>query len=493
MKKLIVVSSLFFIFCSLNAKDIVIYHTSDTHGYYFAEPDAKGHMTGGFAALASFIKKDGARHKNPYFLFDAGDFMQGNSEANDSKGLASAKLFNALNYDALAIGNHEFDFGPEALQNVIAALNAKILAANIIINDKVLPYFIFEKDGLKIAVIGIGKNNEAKNKTFRVLDDRESFIKALENAKKHNPSAIILLIHGSNGDFRPYAASKEIVAGYENDLAVVLNGHLHKERIQKIRGLLFVDAGSQLAKIAKITLSFDKNNKFKKAKAKLIPLDIKKTGQDAAINALAETIRNPLYGEFIGKTAEFIPYLPESQKPKYLDCGVCELVTDAVRKEAGADISIQNTKMFRSFLPKGAITKREFLKAMPYDNKIAMVKVKGSFIEKLILDTTQSDASAFQFSGLTAKIIFDGETAVSTEIKINGLSLEPEKIYTAAISDYLAFADENEAKNFSSLPAADKIKTDVSIRQIFQDLLNAKGGAAAPKGKRIKVLYKTNK
>ncbi|MDR0646642.1 MAG: 5'-nucleotidase C-terminal domain-containing protein [Elusimicrobiota bacterium] len=493
MKKLIILPLLPLIFCSLNAKDVVIYHTSDTHGYYFAEPDAKGRMSGGFAALASFIKKDKARHKAPYFLFDGGDFMQGNSEANDSKGITSAKLFNALNYDAVAIGNHEFDFGPEALKKVIAALNAKALAANIIINDKVSPYFIFEKDGLKIAVIGIGRNNDAKNKTFRVLDDRESFIKALGGVKRHNPSAIILLVHGSNGDLRPYAASQDIVKDYEEDLAVVLNGHLHKERLQKIRGLLFVDPASNLEKVAKITLSFDKNNKFKKAKAKLISLDVKKTGQDERINALVEEIRNPFYGEHVGQTAEFMPYLPQSEKPKYLDCGVCEFVTDAVKKETGADISIQNTKMFRSFLPKGLVTKREFLKAMPYDNKVTLVKIKGSFIENLILSSVRPDFSAFQFSGLEAKVFFDGEKAFGAEIKINGRAIEREKVYTAAISDYLAFSEENEAKFFSAISDLDKIKTDIGIRQIFQNSLNAQNGAGAPKGKRIKVVYVKNK
>ena len=105
----------------LFAKTITIYHTSDTHGFFYPQ---KGQ--GGFAALASVIKQG----PQPYLLLDSGDFINGTAEIRFSKGAKAIEMMNALHYDAATIGNHEFDFKDKQLPVLFEQAQFPILAAN---------------------------------------------------------------------------------------------------------------------------------------------------------------------------------------------------------------------------------------------------------------------------------------------------------------------------------------------------------------------------
>ena len=112
MKKVAVLFVAVFFPVFLFAKTTVIYHTSDTHGFYYPK-DGRG----GFAALAGLLQQE----KRPYLLLDSGDFANGTVEAKNSQGVKSVLLMTAVGYDASTLGNHEFDFKDPAVEPMLRA------------------------------------------------------------------------------------------------------------------------------------------------------------------------------------------------------------------------------------------------------------------------------------------------------------------------------------------------------------------------------------
>ena len=106
---------------------IAVYHTNDIHGWIMSRPaqsfgDDPKRLIGGMAALAQWVRRD----KGPKLLLDAGDWFQGTPEGTLTKGEASAACFNALGYDAVVVGNHDFDLGQQRLQEFIGRISTPV-------------------------------------------------------------------------------------------------------------------------------------------------------------------------------------------------------------------------------------------------------------------------------------------------------------------------------------------------------------------------------
>ena len=129
----------------LFASEIAIYHTSDTHGFYFPRKVAGGKTVGGFAFVKGYINQ----FDTPYLLLDSGDFTSGTLEAKDSKGEVSVEIMNQLPYRATTIGNHEGDFGEDQMLKLIKEFKFDIIQAFISYNlfpFDFVHFFIFRDD-----------------------------------------------------------------------------------------------------------------------------------------------------------------------------------------------------------------------------------------------------------------------------------------------------------------------------------------------------------
>jgi len=147
---------------SVLAKKITILHTNDVHSHIDAFPSnhARYANLGGLARRATLVSN--IRKENPNtLLFDAGDIFQGTPYFNFYGGELEFKLMSMLNYDAATIGNHDFDNGIEGLHAQLPHANFELISANYdfsktVMQGHVTPYKIFEVDGLKIGVYGLG-------------------------------------------------------------------------------------------------------------------------------------------------------------------------------------------------------------------------------------------------------------------------------------------------------------------------------------------------
>ncbi|MDR0422408.1 MAG: metallophosphoesterase [Proteiniphilum sp.] len=154
--------SLFLFFPTFPQKKIVILHTNDTHSRIepLPETDRSAPGKGGVERRASFINEVRRENKN-VLLLDAGDFLQGTPYFNLFRGEVEVKAMNLMKYDAATLGNHEFDYGIEALEKVIRKADFPVITSNYDFSQTALaelvkPYIILKKDGIRIGVIGIG-------------------------------------------------------------------------------------------------------------------------------------------------------------------------------------------------------------------------------------------------------------------------------------------------------------------------------------------------
>lgn len=162
MKRIISVSFLLmFAVCGLSAQELTIMHTNDTHSHIdpLRSGDEKG--LGGVIERAAYVdsvrRADGRRHT---LLLDAGDFSQGTSYFSILHGDLEIDLINAMGYDAVCLGNHEFDNGFDELARRLGNLRCPAVCANYTFTSKALssvvhPYVIIRRGGLKIGIIGL--------------------------------------------------------------------------------------------------------------------------------------------------------------------------------------------------------------------------------------------------------------------------------------------------------------------------------------------------
>lgn len=165
---LLVWMMLCFVF-SVHAEDdkkLILLQTSDVHSRIepINQEGDRNYHEGGFVRRATFLDKFRKEHAD-VLLFDCGDISQGTPYYNMFQGEVEIKLMNEMGYDAMTIGNHEFDFGLDNMARLFKMANFPVVCANYdleatILKDIVKPYVILERYGLKIGVFGLGAEPE---------------------------------------------------------------------------------------------------------------------------------------------------------------------------------------------------------------------------------------------------------------------------------------------------------------------------------------------
>ena len=213
-------------------KSIVILHTNDTHSRIepVPESDRIAGNKGGVVRRMNYIEQVRKENKN-VLLFDAGDFLQGTPYFNLFKGEVETEAMNMMRYDAVTLGNHEFDYGLEALEKVVRRAKFPIISSNYDfsgtpLNNLIKPYLIFKKDGVKIGVIAI--NIQPKGLIASGNYDGMKFLQpervanelALKLKTTDRCDMVICLSHLG------YTADKRLVEQTRN-IDIIIGGHSH--------------------------------------------------------------------------------------------------------------------------------------------------------------------------------------------------------------------------------------------------------------------------
>jgi len=464
--------------------DIIILHTNDVQS---GALDVIG-----YDGLALYKKQLLTKYKN-VILVDAGDHLHGGSLGSiSSGGEIIIDIMNKVGYDVATIGEHEFDFGVDKLNEYKDKLNCKYISANFIRktdSSRVYdPYKIVEKGGKKIAFIGVTTPQalyKSKLYTEKTGDEftydlspsaLDSKIQEVINEVKEAPNNadyVILLTHlGLGGDALYDYTSEGLLSKLEN-VDAVIDGHSHlvyngKFKDKNKKDVIIAQAGSKLGSIGVFTIH-SKNGTFSHQIIKEIPEDINFAASSLNVtrNNRLRLVDNDMYSYIMSKlnthSEEFNKVIGKIDFPLNIfrnssetkeskdqinqlgENSLCNFVADALlnySKNANSDVvaAIINAGSVRENINEGEITYQEILNTMPFSNEIVTKKVSGQVILNALEFGVRSLPNATSrfphVSGITYKI----NIKIKSTVKVNEfeefVSIEGNKrIYDAKIND----------------------------------------------------------
>lgn len=464
-----------------------LFFTGDTHNRLEPYKDPSGDSVGGVVRRARYLAQ--ARAQNPMsLLLDAGDVFQGTPYYNMYLGEPDIQAMNLMGYNAMCVGNHEFDNGYLNLRKQTDLAFFPVLNANIFDAQTGLrvfrPYHVFQVQGLKVAVMGMMSDYAwqavaRENKKGYRLRDPISVAKELVPKLRPHVDLIISLHHMGINDDEKYARE---VPGVD----VIIGGHTHTQmdhaKLIKnnndngLGGTLIQHSFTKGKFVGRIDLNLDVHHKIKSYHSELVRMDAR--FDQRPVETLLESYGKQLKADMnqvIGRSSADM--LTEGKYKGSFTLG--SLMADIIREHAQAEVGIMNTGGVRTDLLKGPITVGNIFEIMPFDNAITAFNLPGSALRKIV-ETNASrlgDRKTVQFSGLVYTL--QGKKVVG--ITVNGQPLKDRQIYRVAAPDYV-FAG-NEGHDFKA--ATQVSATGELIRDVMLEYVRAKGQIDPPTDQRI--------
>jgi len=382
---------------------LTLMHTNDTHSHH--EPQGRT-GTGGAARQATVIKAIRESVDNS-ILLDAGDRFTGTLFHKYYEGVDNIKVMNALGYDAMALGNHEFDNGLEVLERFVSGVNFPVLSANVdfgrleTLAAKIPASTTLEVAGEQIGIIGL-VTAETPDITINFTDKdaitwSDDYAGAVNREvtvlRENGVNKIILVTHIGLG-------MDKAVAAKVRDVDVIVGGHSHTvvSSIFKEGGntkyplsvndadgkpVYIVQAGDRDRYVGKLDLRFDKEGKVIRARGDLVRLT-RYIEPDEEVQALVDELAAPINelkntavtdkaGTVVTSTQ-----LMSNKSCRARECLIGSLIADAIRAETGVDIAMQNGGGIRSDIDEGEVTVGEVLTVLPFGNTIATLTLSGA-------------------------------------------------------------------------------------------------------------------
>jgi len=260
--------------------EVQILGLNETHGQLvpLSQRNADGTRTsvGGAAALATYLEREEAENPKRTLTVDSGDFMQGPAISSYFEGRSTVEVYNEVGVDSVAVGNHEFDWGRDALSQRIAEADFPFLANNIIEDstgdqpEGIAPYEVFKLRGVKVGVIGVG-NPDTKNVTLPEATEGLSFLDlagtaaavadSVKELEKKKVETIVLTPHmgletATEGPLADLLNALPDKTAGELDFA--LGGHIPLDISTEINGVPVVQPLGNTRGYADVTLTVDR-------------------------------------------------------------------------------------------------------------------------------------------------------------------------------------------------------------------------------------------
>ncbi|CUX64478.1 5'-nucleotidase C-terminal domain-containing protein [Agrobacterium genomosp. 13] len=436
-----------------------------------AEEEGKNECFGGAARLLTAINQTRdalkAEGKN-VLLLNAGDNFQGSLFYTTYKGTVEAEVLNAMKFDAMTVGNHEFDDSEDGLAGFLDKVQFPVVTANVVataaskIGDRVKPSIILEVGGQKIGIVGAVANDTAELATpgpnITIAEDVAKISEQVQKLKQDGVNKIIALTHVG------YPRDLEFIAKIP-DVDVVVGGHSHtllSNTDQKAEGpyptlvdnpggykVPVVQAGQYSKYLGDLRVVFDDSGVVKESKGDPILIDSSFKPDEATLKRIDE-LKAPieaLKAKVVG-TSEG-PIEGDRKICRVKECSMGNLVADATLarvKDQGVTIAFANSGGLRSSIDGGDVSMGEVLTVLPFQNTVATFQLKGEDIRAALENgVSQIDDGAGRFmqvSGL--KYSFDrskpaGSRVVSVEVKEGDafVPLDPAKAYIVAANNYV--------------------------------------------------------
>lgn len=517
MRKLLLTAALgLALIAGLSAEDLRldIMFSNDIHGGIdrsqatFMNPDFPPQLGGG-ASAATLIKHVRAMGgpKRASLLLDAGDFFQGRPVGTVTKGKAVIDYMNAIGYDAMTIGNHEYDIADTELIKTLADAEFPILSCNIIerrtgkLVPYTLPYIILERMGVRIGIIGFTTTDTEKMsfpeniKNVDFVDEKESVSKYVDIVRnQENVDIVIVLGHAglpydvestylSRYDAKGNPLQSERYAAWGWDaqeiarevpgIDLIVGGHIHKgfpkPWIDPYSHTMVVQGYAYGSNLGWITIKIDPETKTVSGyelpalrEGMMITLFEDQFIPDPEISEAIEAqvaIAEEGMDEIVGSSAYHL-----SRTNVDAQSLMGNTITDAMRNEVKADFAFLNLGGVRADIKSGPVTYRDIFQVMPFDNMLVSFKCTGEFLRRIIETRVEGSRHGLVVSGVNVvyskkRPNFDRVTS----LRIGGQPWDPNKIYTCATTDFLLQGNAGLTL-LTQVPQEDIINHQINLR-----------------------------
>ena len=491
--------------------NIKILGTSDIHGRvvpwsYGADVEDK---SGSYAQIATYVKDVRKNNKN-VVLVDVGDAIQDNQVdvfAKDKKYYKDhpiPKVLNEMKYDVFVLGNHEFNFGMKALDEILKDIKAKKLTANFYYkkNDKryIDATTIIEKDGVKLGIIGLSTPMSAKFeedtgnlKDMKFTSPTEEARTQVEKLKAKGVDAIIAVTHMGidNENNIPDTGMRDVINAVDG-IDVVIAGHMHKDvPSETIKNTLITEPHRYGTVVSEVDLTFDINDKKEvklvKKESKTVP--VKALEADKKIVEIYKPYHEKLRelnNVVIGQTAnEMVP-----QETKHgvsaafsKDTGLSSFINDVEQHYSGADVVTFSFDHQKARMDKGDIKKKDIIFNYRYaGGDVTVYELTGKQLKEYMewsanyFDTIQPGDTEYRYNAERKKskyVTYDIFGGVNYKIDLR--NPKGSKIVDLTLAD--------------GKPVTDDMKLKVGMNSYRFAQLNGKGGIW--EGQQIPVLWES--
>lgn len=456
---------------------LTILHTNDHHGHFQKFSPYPVKDVGGLAAqsaLINIVRAETETAGGHLLVLSAGDVNTGIPESDLLDAEPDFTLMNMIGYDAMTLGNHEFDNPIEVLQKQRGWAKFPLLAANITRKDTgellVDPYVIKEIDGLKVAILGL----ITEGVPTMVLPENVADLKfdgVIATAAKYVPELskqadlVVALTHiGFYGEESDKIGDVQLARAVPG-IDVIVGGHTHTplEEPVKVGDTLIVQAGGYSEKVGRLNLTVDSEADSVSAYSyQLLPVNDKKrvkyndkqyysyvgTGyveDDEILQAMEPYLEN---ADGLLKTpvgTALVELVGGKDISRSQETNLGNMITDAMRQKTGADIALHNGGGMRAGIAPGPITYRDVLTVQPFGNTLTEINMTGrQIVEVLDMSAKSVGGGGFMHvSGL--KVTYNATTGKAEKVMVGEAPIDLAKNYKVVTSNFVATGGDGYA------------------------------------------------
>ncbi|MEQ8256452.1 MAG: bifunctional metallophosphatase/5'-nucleotidase [Roseovarius confluentis] len=485
-----------------------ILHTNDFHARF--EPISKynstcapedndaGECFGGSARLATAIEEARADAPNPV-LVDGGDQFQGTLFYNYYKGKLAAEMMNRLGYDAMTVGNHEFDDGPEVLRGFMDAVEFPVLMSNAdtsrepLLADVIRKSTVIERDGEKIGLIGLTPQDTdelaSPGPNIIFTPPADAVQHEVDKLTEQGVDKIIVLSHSGYGVDQHVAETTTgvdvIVGGHSNTYLSNNDPDAAGPYPTMVGDTAIVQAYAYGKFLGRLDVVFNDAGEVTSATGNPLIMDAA-VAEDAEIVSRIQEAAKPLdeiRNKVVAEAADAIS--GDRDACRAGECAMGNAVAEAMLArvaDQGVEIALMNGGGVRASIDAGPITMGEVLTVLPFQNTLSTFRIDGATLKEALENgVSQFGEGAGRFpqvAGMT--FVFDPSAEVGsriTEVTVGGEPLDPERDYLAVSNDYL----RNGGDGYSMLrDAADAYDFGPDVADVLAEYL-AQNSPYAPK------------
>ena len=454
---------------------IQILSTTDMHGRILpSDTYSLLPLNQGWAKIATLIKEERAKNPNT-LLLDAGDTIQGEpinyvrTFVNPTLPEPSIDIMNSLGYQAMAVGNHEYNFGLSNLRQVQKQAQFSFLSANTLVEKTGRPAFdsyrVFLSGNLKVAVVGFttpwvpnwDEPNKYSGLKFEdIVQTAKILIPKIRIQEK--PDLLVVLLHSGLGESPGNVGDENVVLRLIDQVSGidgVVSGHTHRPIAQLYKNIPVVQASAHGQALAKITFNLTRSSGkwsvTRRVPTLLTPTD--ETPLDSQVLALTEKIREAT-DRYLDTPATNLMAPLDARWSRMEPSAIIDLIHLVQLKATGAELSAASCVLPKIYIPKGPTSVRQFYAVNTYEDHVVTLKLTGAQV-KLWLEHS---ASAYRFSyeptlfkdevpfyniDFMAGVTYTMDLTRAEGDRIQGLSyqgnpIDPKRVFTVAVTTYRA-------------------------------------------------------